>query len=189
MTFSHATTRSSIRGLDSSRDIPSSETCRAQIPNGVLSLSSWSTVVTTRSVWPKFSMLCRRNSHGPQWKWRVSPAVYETIRHVGETTAEQLVSIAIRDELRPYMSSSNSSSSQTARLAGDGVTGPPAHRLERPMRSIVKGGEMHQSFCRMLIAVDVQDAELAVVTAAVGFTDWSDPTSTRECVLRAEVTP
>jgi deoxyribonuclease V len=27
----------------------------------------------------------------------------------------------------------------------------------------------------MLIAVDVQYAELAVVTAAVGFIDWSDP--------------
>jgi deoxyribonuclease V len=41
----------------------------------------------------------------------------------------------------------------------------------------------------MLIAVDVQYAELAVVTAAVGFIDWSDPTSTLECVLRAKVTP
>jgi deoxyribonuclease V len=41
----------------------------------------------------------------------------------------------------------------------------------------------------MLIAVDVQYAELAVVTAAVGFIEWSDPTSTLECVLRAEVTP
>ena len=48
---------------------------------------------------------------------------------------------------------------------------------------------MQQSYCRMLIAVDVQYAELAVVTAAVGFLDWSDPTSTLECVLRAEVTP
>jgi deoxyribonuclease V len=41
----------------------------------------------------------------------------------------------------------------------------------------------------MLIAVDVQYAELTVVTAAVGFSDWSDPTSTVECVLRAGVTP
>ena len=41
----------------------------------------------------------------------------------------------------------------------------------------------------MLIAVDVQYAELAVVTAAVGFIDWSDPTSTLECVCRAAVTP
>jgi deoxyribonuclease V len=41
----------------------------------------------------------------------------------------------------------------------------------------------------MLIAVDVQYVELAVVTAAVGFTDVSDPTSTLEGVLRAEVTP
>ena len=48
---------------------------------------------------------------------------------------------------------------------------------------------MHQSYCRMLIAVDVQYAELAVVTAAVGFIDWFDPSSTLECVLRAEVTP
>ena len=48
---------------------------------------------------------------------------------------------------------------------------------------------MRQSYCRMLIAMDVQYAEPAVVTAAVGFLDWSDPTSTLECVLRAEVTP
>ena len=48
---------------------------------------------------------------------------------------------------------------------------------------------MRQSHCRMLIAVDVQYAELAVVTAAVGFIDWSDPASTLECVLRAKVTP
>ncbi|HWS94428.1 MAG TPA: endonuclease V [Mycobacterium sp.] len=48
---------------------------------------------------------------------------------------------------------------------------------------------MHQDDCRMLIAVDVQYAELAVVTAAVGFIDWSDPTSTLECVLRATTTP
>jgi deoxyribonuclease V len=41
----------------------------------------------------------------------------------------------------------------------------------------------------MLIAVDVQYADLAVVTAAVGFINWSDPTSTLECVLRAKVTP
>jgi deoxyribonuclease V len=57
------------------------------------------------------------------------------------------------------------------------------------MRSIAKGDEMHQSYCRMLIAVDVHYAEIAVVTAAVGFIDWPDPTSTLECVLRAEVTP
>ena len=48
---------------------------------------------------------------------------------------------------------------------------------------------MHQSYCRMLIAVDVQYAELAVVTAVVGFVDWFDPASTLECVLRAKVTP
>jgi deoxyribonuclease V len=48
---------------------------------------------------------------------------------------------------------------------------------------------MPQAYCRMLIAVDVQYAQLAVVTAAVGFVDWPDPTSTLECVLRAEVTP
>lgn len=41
----------------------------------------------------------------------------------------------------------------------------------------------------MLIAVDVQYVELAVVTAAVGFIDWSDSTSTIECVLRVEVRP
>jgi deoxyribonuclease V len=41
----------------------------------------------------------------------------------------------------------------------------------------------------MLIAVDVQYAKLAVVTAAVGFIDWSDPSSTLECVRRADVTP
>jgi deoxyribonuclease V len=41
----------------------------------------------------------------------------------------------------------------------------------------------------MLIAVDVQYAELAAVTAAVGFIDWSDPASTLECVLRAKITP
>ncbi|EUA42350.1 endonuclease V family protein [Mycobacterium xenopi 4042] len=40
----------------------------------------------------------------------------------------------------------------------------------------------------MLIAVDVQYGELAVVTAAVGFTTWSDPTSTLECVFRTAVT-
>jgi deoxyribonuclease V len=57
------------------------------------------------------------------------------------------------------------------------------------MRSVARRGEIHQSDCRMLIAVDVQYAELAVVTAAVGFIDWSDPTSTLESVLRAEVTP
>lgn len=49
-------------------------------------------------------------------------------------------------------------------------------------------GEMHQSYCRMLIAVDVQYAELAVVTAAVGFIDWSDSTATLECVFRSELT-
>jgi len=48
---------------------------------------------------------------------------------------------------------------------------------------------MHQSQCRMLIAVDVQYAEVMVVTAAVGFIDWSDSTSTVESVLRATVTP
>jgi deoxyribonuclease V len=48
---------------------------------------------------------------------------------------------------------------------------------------------MHQSYCRMLIAIDVQYAELAAVTAAVGFIDWSDATSTVECVLRSKVTP
>ena len=48
---------------------------------------------------------------------------------------------------------------------------------------------MHQDGCRMLIAVDVQYAELAVVTAAVGFIDWSDPASALEGVLRANVTP
>ncbi len=41
----------------------------------------------------------------------------------------------------------------------------------------------------MLIAVDVHYADLAVVTAAAGFMDWSDPTSTLECVLRTKVTP
>jgi deoxyribonuclease V len=41
----------------------------------------------------------------------------------------------------------------------------------------------------MLITVDVQYAELAVVTAAVGFIDWSGSSSTLECVLRAEVMP
>jgi deoxyribonuclease V len=41
----------------------------------------------------------------------------------------------------------------------------------------------------MLIAVDVHYAELAVATSAVGFIDWSDPTSTLECVCRAAVTP
>ena len=41
----------------------------------------------------------------------------------------------------------------------------------------------------MLIAVDVQYAELAVVTAAVGFIDWSDSSSTLECVCRAAVMP
>jgi deoxyribonuclease V len=41
----------------------------------------------------------------------------------------------------------------------------------------------------MHIAVDVQYVELAVVTAVVGFIEWSDPTSALECVLRAEVTP
>jgi deoxyribonuclease V len=40
----------------------------------------------------------------------------------------------------------------------------------------------------MLIAVDVQYAKLAVVTAAVGFLAWSDPTSTLECVVRTAVT-
>jgi deoxyribonuclease V len=48
---------------------------------------------------------------------------------------------------------------------------------------------MHQSHSRMLIAVDVQYAELTVVTAAVGFFDWCDPTPTVECVQRAEVMP
>lgn len=41
----------------------------------------------------------------------------------------------------------------------------------------------------MLVAVDVQYAQPAVVTAAVGFADWSDPTSMLECVWRATVTP
>jgi deoxyribonuclease V len=41
----------------------------------------------------------------------------------------------------------------------------------------------------MLVAVDVQYAKLAVVTAAVGFIEWSDPSSTLECVLRVGVTP
>jgi deoxyribonuclease V len=41
----------------------------------------------------------------------------------------------------------------------------------------------------MLVAVDVQYAEPAVVTAVVGFMDWSDPTSMLECVCRAAVTP
>ncbi|BCO35750.1 endonuclease V [Mycobacterium heckeshornense] len=40
----------------------------------------------------------------------------------------------------------------------------------------------------MLIAVDVQYAELAVVTAAVGFVAWSDPTSMLESVVRTAVT-
>ncbi|MBS4729110.1 hypothetical protein MSM1_12440 [Mycobacterium sp. SM1] len=40
----------------------------------------------------------------------------------------------------------------------------------------------------MLIAVDVQYAGL-VVTAAVGFLEWSDPASALECVFRAGVTP
>ncbi len=48
---------------------------------------------------------------------------------------------------------------------------------------------MRQPYCRMRIAVDVQYSELAVVTAAVGFIDWSDPASTLECVFSAEVTP
>jgi deoxyribonuclease V len=48
---------------------------------------------------------------------------------------------------------------------------------------------MYQSYWRMLIAVDVQYAEPAVVTAAVGFIDWSDPSSALECVFRAKVTP
>jgi deoxyinosine 3'endonuclease (endonuclease V) len=48
---------------------------------------------------------------------------------------------------------------------------------------------MDRSPWGMLIAVDVQYAERAAVTAAVGFIDWSTPTSTVECVLRAEVTP
>ena len=48
---------------------------------------------------------------------------------------------------------------------------------------------MDRSHWGMLIAVDVQYAERAAVTAAVGFIDWSTPTSTLECVLRAEVTP
>ena len=37
--------------------------------------------------------------------------------------------------------------------------------------------------------MDVQYAERAAVTAAVGFIDWSAPTSTLECVLRAVVAP
>jgi deoxyribonuclease V len=41
----------------------------------------------------------------------------------------------------------------------------------------------------MLVAVDVQYAAPAVVTVAVGFADWSDPTSMLECVRRAAVTP
>jgi deoxyribonuclease V len=41
----------------------------------------------------------------------------------------------------------------------------------------------------MLVAVDIQYAELAVVTAAVGFIDWSDSTSTLECVFHVEVMP
>jgi deoxyribonuclease V len=48
---------------------------------------------------------------------------------------------------------------------------------------------MDRSHWGTLIAVDVQYAERAAVTAAVGFIDWSTPTSTLECVLRAEVTP
>jgi deoxyribonuclease V len=57
------------------------------------------------------------------------------------------------------------------------------------MTGSARRGEMHQSHCRMLIALDVQYAELAVITAAVGFIDWSDPTSTLECVFRTEATP
>lgn len=41
----------------------------------------------------------------------------------------------------------------------------------------------------MLLALDVQYAELAVVTAVVGFGDWSDRTSTLEYVRRAAVAP
>lgn len=42
----------------------------------------------------------------------------------------------------------------------------------------------------MLIAVDVQYVEeLTVVTAAVGFVDWSDSTATLESVQSVEVTP
>lgn len=41
----------------------------------------------------------------------------------------------------------------------------------------------------MLVAVDVQYAVPVVVTAAVGFADWSDPTSMLECVCRAAATP
>ena len=41
----------------------------------------------------------------------------------------------------------------------------------------------------MLIAVDAHYPELGVVTAAVGFIDWSDRSSTLECVFRAEVKP
>ncbi len=37
--------------------------------------------------------------------------------------------------------------------------------------------------------MDVQYAAPAVVTAAVGFADWSDLSSTLECVRRAAVTP
>src|SRR5215211_3903574 len=58
-----------------------------------------------------------------------------------------------------------------------------------PTRCIANHDEMHQGCCQMLIAVDVQYAEFAVVTAAVGFIDWSEPTPTLECVLRAEVKP
>src|SRR5262245_50836100 len=49
--------------------------------------------------------------------------------------------------------------------------------------------QMDRSHWGMRIAVDVQYAERAAVTAAVGFIDWSTSTSTRECVLRTEVTP